>query len=320
MKKKYSFKCTQQEVYLAVPLAWALCRKNLARFAKFFGYYTEGYVTDRIAEVAVAKAIPSYYMRKDEPNTKRVFLDAAIVDCCHYFLLLKSLISKTYRAEMLENKYKAAGTMYFDKAEQGNEGALNDLNDLAIKFITANEADLKADNKMTDIFLAEYQAAVDTYNAHRVAYKHSSETASSQTQDNSEANENLYKTMMAMFADAQIIFRKEPEMRAQFTFTNILDKVVSTSVAGIRGKVINKATEKGIEKVKIAIEGKEKTYETDKSGKYDIAQLANGTYTVIFSCEGYKDVVFDEFEVKTGVYNTLNVVMEPISVMAEALV
>lgn len=314
MKKKNSFKCTQQELYLAVPLAWALCRKHLSRFAKFYGYYTEGYVTDRIAEVAVAKAIPSYYMRKDEPNTKRVFLDEAIVDCCHYFLLLKSFISKTYRAEMLENKYKAAGTTYFEKAEQGNEGALNDLNDLAIKFITANEADLKADNKMTDTFLAEYQAVVAVYNTHRAAYKESSTTASSQTQDNTEANENLYKTMMAMFADAQIIFRKEPEIRNQFTFTNILDQVVRAGVAGIRGKVTDLGTKKGVYKVKIAIEGKDKVYETDKSGKYDIAQLANGTYTVTFSCEGYADVVFDDFEVKTGVYNTLNVVMEAVEV------
>ena len=312
MKKKYSFKCTQQELYLAVPLAWALCRKNLSRFAKFFGYYTEGYVHDRIAEVAVAKAIPSYYMRKDEPNTKRVFLDAAIVDCCHYFMLLKALISKTYRAEMLENKYKAAGTAYFEKAEQGNEGALNDLNDLAIKFVTTNEADLKADNMMTDTFLAEYQAVVATYNAHRAAYKDSSTTASSQTQDNTEANENLYKTMMAMFADAQIIFKKEPEMRAQFTFTNILDQVVSAGVAGIRGKVTDLETKKGVYKVKIVIEGKDKTYQTDKLGKFDIAQLANGTYNITFSCEGYADVVFDEFEVKMGVYNTLNVVMEAV--------
>ncbi len=320
MKKKYSFKCTQQELYLAVPLAWGLCRKNLARFAKFYGYYTEGYVTDRIAEVAVAKAIPSYYMRKDEPNTKRVFLDEAIVDCCHYFLLLKSLISKTFRAEMLDNKYKAAGTVYFDKAEQGNEGALNNLNDLAIKFVTAHEADLKADNMMTDTFLAEYQAVVATYNAHRAAYKDSSTMASSQTQDNTEANENLYKTMMAMFADAQIIFKKEPEMRTQFTFTNVLNQVVSAGVAGIRGKVTELGTKKGVNKVKIVIEGKDKTYETDKLGKFDIAQLANGEYKITFSCTGYKDVVFVDFEVKTGVYNTLNVEMQPLSVITEALV
>ncbi len=314
MKKKSSFKCTQQELYLIVPLAWGLCRKNLSRFAKYFGVYTEGYVADRIAEVAVAKAIPNYYSRKDEPSSKRVLLDAAIADCCHFFLFLEAMIAETYRAEMLEMKYQAVGTAYYGKAEQGNEGALNDLNDSAIKFMTANEADLKADNKMTDAFMVDYQAAVANYEACRMAYNDSSETATSLTQDNSEANEKIFKKMMGMFAHAQIVFKKEPEMRAQFTFTNVLNQVVSAGVAGIRGKVTELGTKKGINKVKIGIEGKEKTYETDKLGKYDIAQLANGTYTVIFSCEGYNDVVFDDFEVKTGVYNTLNVGMEAVEV------
>ena len=81
-------------------------------------------------------------------------------------------------------------------------------------------------------------------------------------------------------------------------------------MAGIRSKVTELVTEKGINKVKIVIEGKDKMYET--------AQLVNGTYTVIFSCEGYADVVFDEFEVKTGVYNTLNVVMEEIDMAVAA--
>ena len=315
MKKKSSFNCTQQELYLIVPLAWALCRKNLAHFAKYFGYYTEGYVNDRIAEVAVAKAIPNYYSRKDEPSTKRVLLDAAIADCCHYFLFLEAMIAKTYRAEMLEAKYQSAGTAYFDKAEQGNEGALNDLNDSAIKFMVANAVDLKADNNMTDAFMVDYQAAVANYESCRTAYNDSSETASSLTQDNSEANEKIYKTMMGMFAHAQIVFRKEPDMRAQFTFTNILNQVVSAGVAGIRGKVTELGTKKSINKVKVVIKDKDKTYETDKSGKFDIPQLANGTYALTFSCAGFKDVVVEEFEVKTSVYNTLNVVMEAVEVL-----
>ena len=314
MKGKTSFNCTQQELYLAVPIAWVLCRSQLLRFAKLKGFYTEGYINDRLAEVVAAKAIPNFNVRKDEPSTHRVYLDEAIEDCCHYFLMLKSLIVTAFRPELLEGKYKAAGSPFFNKAEQGNEGAMNDLNESAIQFIQNNEADLKADNNMTDSFLADYQAVVANYNTYRKAYNESSKTATGLTQNNKEANINLHKTMMAMFADARVIFRKEPELRDRFTFTAVLDQVVSASVAGIRGKVTNAETEKGIEKVKIVIEGKEKTYETDKLGKFDIAQLANGVYRITFSCKGYKDVISEEFEVKTGVYNTLNVEMEPVEV------
>ncbi len=314
MKKTSSFNCSQQELYLAVPLAWALCRSQLPRFAKLKGIYTEGYINDRILEVAAAKAIPNFKTRKDEPSTFRVYLDAAIEDCCHHFLMLKVLMASAFRPELLEVKYDAAGSSFFNKAEQGNEGAMNDLNDSAIKFIKNNEAALKADNNMTDSFLADYEAVVAEYNTQRKGYNESSKTATGLTKDNTEANNNLYKKMMLMFTDARAIFRKEPALRDQFTFTNILDQVVSASVAGIRGKVTDLETEKGIEKVKIVIDGKEKIYLTDKFGKFDIAQMANGEYRVIFSCKGYNDVVFDDFEVKTGVYNTLNVVMEVVEV------
>jgi Carboxypeptidase regulatory-like domain len=219
-----------------------------------------------------------------------------------------------FQEELLEAKYDAAGSSFFNKAEQGNEGAMNDLNDSAIKFIKNNEAALKAKNNMTDSFLADYEAVVAEYDTQRKGYNESSKTATGLTKDNTEANNNLYKKMMVMFTEARVIFRKEPALRDQFTFTNVLDQVVSASVAGIRGKVTDLVTEKGINKVKIVIEGRDKTYETDKFGKYDIAQLANGTYRVVFSCNGYNDVAFDDFEVKTGVYNTLNVVMEKVEV------
>ena len=318
MKKTSYFNCTQQELYLAVALAWSLCRKNLLRFSKLKGFYTEGYINARLAEVEAAKAIPSLNIRQDEPNTHRVYLDEAIGQCCDHFLMLKALIASAYRVDLLDLKYKAAGSNHFSKAEQGNEGAISDLNLSAIQFIQSNEADLKADDNMSDTFLADYQAVVAQYKTRRLAYTESTSTASELTKGNTEANNNLYKMMMAMLSDAKIIFRREPELRDQFMFTNLLDKVVSSSVAGIRGKVTDLLTEKGINKVKIVIEGKERTYETNKFGKYDIAQLANGTYRVVFSCNGYIDVVFDNFEVKTGVYNTLNVVMEKVEVLEPA--
>ena len=314
MKRNSLFNCTQQELYLAATLAWGLCRKHLMRFSKLKGFYTEGYINDRLAEVEAAKAIPNYKTRKDEPSLNRVYLDEAIESCCDYFLMLKALIASAYRVDLLEGRYDVAGTTYFAKAAQGNEGALNDLNTSAIQFIEKNEADLKADNNMSDTFLADYQAVVAQYKTIRKAYVESSSTANDLTKDNTEANNNIHKTMMSMFADARVIFRREPDLRDQFAFVRILDQVVSSSVAGIRGKVTNSVTEKGINKVKIEIENKEKTYETNKLGRFDIAQLANGTYKITFTCTGYKDVVIDDFEVKTGVYNTLNVVMEKIEV------
>jgi hypothetical protein len=312
MKVKSLFNCTQQELYLTAPLAWAFCRRNLARFSKLKGFYTEGYVDDRIEEVKAAKAIPNHKIRKDEPSTHKILMDAAIEDCCYYFTLLKALILTAFKGDLLATKLDAAGASFFDKAESGNEGALGDLNDSALQFIQNNEAALKANNNMTDTFLSDYQAVVDDYNTHRANYTNSSTVATTTTVDNTNANNALYTSVMEMLSDGRAIFRKEPELRDQCTFSNFLDQVVETSVAGMRGKVSILGETKGIPNVKVTIGGRDKQVQTNKSGRYDMPQLAAGKYTIIFSCEGYKDVVVKEFEVKTGVYNTLNVAMEAV--------
>ncbi len=310
MKSKTSFSCTQQELYLAAALAWAFCRRHLARFAKLKGFYTEGYILERLAEIQAAKDIPNYKIRKDEPTTNKILMDEAIEDCCYYFTMLKALISTAFEANLYAAKLDAAGQSYFIKSESGNEGALTDLNDTAIKFIQANEEALKAKNNMTNSFLKDYEAVVANYKTCRTNYTNSSTDYTSLTVDNTTANNTIHATMMDMLKDGQAIFRKEPELRDQCTFTNFLDQVVEVSVAGIRGKVKIMGEKKGINKVKITIEGREKVVETNKQGRFEIPQIAAGKYFITFTVKGYKTVIFKDFEVKTGVYNTLNVEME----------
>jgi hypothetical protein len=62
----------------------------------------------------------------------------------------------------------------------------------------------------------------------------------------------------------------------------------------------------------VTIEGRGKVVETNYLGRFDIPQLAKGTYNISFSCKGYKDVFIKKFEVKSGVYNTLNVELEAV--------
>jgi hypothetical protein len=318
MKKNTLFKCTQQELYLASPLAWDLCSTNLSRFTKLKGFYTEGFINDRLAEIEAAKAIPNHKIRKDMPTTNRMAMDDAIEECIYYFTLLKALINSAFEGDAVAAKLDSAGVSFFDKSVTGNEGALEDLNTSALAFVKTNEVALKANNNMNDDFLGEYQDVVADYNAQRKNYATSYKAATETTVDNTTANNNIYKAIMDMIADARAIFRKEPELRDQFSFTAFLDQVVSSSVAGIRGKVTILDSKKGINKVKIRISGKDKVFETNKLGKFDVAQLANGKYNITFSCAGYKDIVVMDYEVKTGVYNTLNVAMEAMEVPVAA--
>lgn len=314
MKKAALFNCTQQELYLLSPKAWEFCLLHIVRFARHKGFYTEGYVAERLAEIQAARAIPNNKTRKDDTSTNRVYLDEAISDCCDMFKALKSLMQSAFTADLLSVKYNAAGQSFYAKAYQGNQSALNDLNDSALQFIENNEAALKANNNMSATFLDDYKATIATYNTQRTAYDASVKAVKELAQDNTEANNVLYKKMMDMFADAKIVFKKEPDIADQFTYTYFYDLIASPSVAGIKGKVTNLADEKGINKAVITVLLKNKSVETNKLGKFDIAQLANGIYTIVITAEGFKTVTIDKFEVKTGVYNTLNVAMEKVEV------
>ena len=317
MKNTSLFKCSQQELYLITPKAWELCRTYLPKFAKIKGFYTEGYIDERLAEVKAAKAIPNQKVRQDEPMTNKVFLDEAADDCCFHFQLLKSLIKSAFAGNLQEAKLNAAGQSYYAKADTGNKSALGNLNDSAIAFIENNEAALKANNNMSANFLADYQAVIDTYNTQRQAYDDSSQTANTTTANNTTANNEVYKKMMAMLADAKIIFKKEPDIREQFSFTTLLAEVTGSSIAGLRGTVKNQDS-LPLANTTVKISGKDKTIITNELGKYDVPQLASGLYTITFYTEGYKNKVVENYEVKTGVYNTLNVVMESVAVLEPA--
>jgi Carboxypeptidase regulatory-like domain len=271
-----------------------------------------------LEEVKTAKAIPNQKARKDDSNTHRIYLDTAIDECCFYFKSLKALILSAFDKNLQETKLETAGIAYYTKACSGNQGALGDLNDTAIQFIENNEAALKANNNMAGTFLADYKDAIAAYEIQRTNYQNSSKIASNLTLDNTAANNAIYTKMMDMFADAKVVFAKDPDIRELFTFTNVSSEVISPSVAGLRGKVTVLGEKKSIADAVIAISGRDKTLTTNKTGRYDLAQLASGIYTVTVTAKGFKDVVIENVEVKTGTYKTLDVEMEKIAEAAEA--
>lgn len=225
MRKTATFNCSQQELYLVSERACGLCRTHLPRFARLIGYYTEGYIDDRLAEIATAKAILKHYARNDAPTSNHIYLVEAIKDCGDCFQVLKLYIRKAFEADLQKIKLDAAGQSFFAKAMSGNQGKLNDLNESARQFIASNAADLMRNDNMPAAFLEEYTAVVARYNALRKTYTESKTIAKDLRKENTIANNNVHKQMMKMFADAKVLFRREPDLRSQFTFDSVLAQV-----------------------------------------------------------------------------------------------
>ena len=203
MRKTAAFNCSQQELYLVSEMAWGLCRKHLPRFARIFGYYTEGYIDDRLAEIAAAKAIPGHTTRKDAPTSNHLYLKETVKDCGDCFQILKIYIKGAFNEDLQKIKLNAAGQSFFAKAMSGNQAKLCELNETALHFLEKNAADLMANDNMKPHFVDEYKAVVARYNALQQTYIESKKNAKELSLKSALAHKNLHKQMMGMLKDAK---------------------------------------------------------------------------------------------------------------------
>jgi Carboxypeptidase regulatory-like domain len=310
------FGCAQQDLYLVCRLGWKACLRQLPAFTAFKPLYTEGYITERLLEVKAAEEIPDSKSRRDSSTETRIFMVEAIGECLACYQSLKRYIETAFPPSLYKSKLEAAGKSYFVKASNLNRQAASNLNTTALQFIKNNKQILYANNNMPATFLEQYQTCCDRYKTLQEDYIGLSTDAKIVTTDNTDANNDLYDKVISMFKDAQEVFRKSPQLQAQFTFSSVLFAAVGSGTATIRGLVTNGLDDKAIEKAQVKIQYDDKFVETNKKGKYEINQLAGGKYNVVITAQGFKDVLIEDFEVKTDTFNQLDVAMELILILA----
>ena len=203
---------------------------------------------------------------------------------------------------MYQDKLNAAGHTYYEGASQKNwedvQGLMND----GELFIAANTAELTTGG-MPATFAATYTAAKDAFGTKHAEFLQAEETAKVLRDKKVTANNKLFQAAMAMCEDGKKIFRKDPAVRDQFTWTTVQALIKGTqSSHSVKGVVSDADTtlpiagaEIGVlDKNGIPIEGKETTTETD--GTYKVIGLKNGKYKLTVEADGY-DGVEKEFEV-----------------------
>jgi type II secretory pathway pseudopilin PulG len=313
MKRKSSFGFSQQELYFVTPFFWNAVLRFLPQFSIIFPFYTEAYVAEQLKKIEQARDIPNQVARQDDKKTKGLRLDDALTDCLICYRTLKAYIARLYpAAELQKVKIDASGQIHYAKAASNNRAALGDLNDSAIQFLKNNAEDFKGKNIIPDSFLAQYQAAIEQYQTAQSDYINAASDVKDLTTDNTDANNEIYQAMIQGIDEAKIVFAKDNAQSDYFSVSNFLSLASGSSFAGLKGTITDGATKKGIKNAEIWISGKDKPLTTDKYGKFDLGQLGNGTYVIRVTAEGYVEQTFAKYEVKTGVYNYLNVVMQAV--------
>jgi hypothetical protein len=309
---KPNYNCSQQSLYAVCRSGWASCTTYLADFAAAFPNYTAPMIAGMIADIDAAEALGDEEQRTEDSRSLRVDLKNKANEAMEQWQLLKRYITKAYPADQVEIKPDAAGQSHYAKSLKYDWGAVGRLLTDGVAFATANTADLTAGNIMPAGFPAAFTTSKVDYDALYASYVTASQTDEVETQTKIEANNGIYASLMQMFRDGQLIFKKNEAVKKLFTFEQVLLNIDGPGNQGIKGDVTIQGTNNPVTVGEVSFTGpSSKSVEIDEDGHYECPQLAAGLYTMLVTAPGFSGVTFNDIEVETGIMKTIDVELTP---------
>lgn len=310
-----SYNCTQQELYSVCRVAWKSCDTNLVAFANFKSKYDTAFILDKLTAITDASELPDDQARTEESEILRGKLVEKAIICTGLFQSLKRYIVDAYPDSEHKTRFDAAGQGYYEKATNQNWESVVGLNTAASKFIASHLADLTANDNMPLAFQAKFELARQEFEALNVPFFDEEGNSPVGTQAKITANNGIHASLMKMLLDGQDIFKDDEAMKKKFVFQDILSLVSGSSASGVKGYLIDSATDFPIAGVKVSIKGTTKSATSDNEGRYEILQLAAGIYTLTYEKAGYETLIVKDHEVKTGVTGMMNQFMTPVPLL-----
>ena len=311
---KNDYNCSQQELYSAGRIAWNLCADNLEPFTALKAKYTEGYITQNLADIEAADDMPDDRARYAPAAAARLELMQAKDAVMTCFNVLKRYIFDAYAADMRKTMNAAAGQAYFAKANDTSWINVSSLLSSAIPFMDANMAALTANDNMPVAFADNFKAVKKTFETKLKDYNDADKVGSKLTNEKIDLNNAIFATMSSMLSDAQSIFVQDSNLAKEFVFATLVAQTRGVRQSGINGKVTQVDKKKAIENAIVTLVDENKSITTPKNGRFELFPVGAGIYTLTIECAGYETVTVKKFAVKTGVTSRLNVVLTAVVV------
>lgn len=243
------YKCSQSELYAVCIIGWTSFNENQPDFEAFKTTYIATYGTDAIAEVEAASNLPGLQERNEATETTYIQMVAAHAECLMKWKALRSYIKSSFPSELQKPKIDSAGYNYYPKAANKNWDQTQLLLVAGQHFIDNNTAELTA-GCMPASFAADYAAADLAFGTLYVQFTDFEQDEEEATDIKVTANNAIYKKLIAMFEDAQIIYEHNASKRERFVFAQVKAMITTKSSAGnissdsiiISGKVLDAAT------------------------------------------------------------------------------
>ena len=309
LQNKYS--CTQAELYAVARTGWNSYIEFLPSFTAIRGYYVATYASTALAFIDTVEAMPNEQARYAQVEVLRTQLITLADQCLHQWQILKRYITTSFPEPAIKPRLEEAGGNYYPKAANYNWEILRLLNVQAANFLTTHNAALIAGDNMPPTFPTTYSTAATAYAAKMQEFLDAEEIAQLDTQNKIIANNTIYDTLINMFKDGQEIFENDTAIRRQFTFTEVLYLISGAGTSGLRGIITHELTQLPIPDVTITVVENGKTTITNQEGKYRLAPLASGMYTLLIEATGYHPITVNNQEVIVGTISTHNFTLSP---------
>lgn len=302
------YKCSQQELYSVCRLGWGACSEHLSVFSAHRAIYTPSYIATKLTAIADAEALPGNPVLRGAKKVTRNDLAGFQATCVELFNILMPYIIVAFPNDSA-TYLDMAGQGYLVDATKRNWVSMEALNKAAKNFIADHLTELTANLNMPATFQQEFKAAADEFELQHGLFLGKGNVKPKQISDKIKKNNEIYLELKEMLEDGKARFQKDKETRQQFVLSRLLYLVGGSGTSGIKGYVVDAATDMPIEGVEISIYKKRNKVMTDSEGHYAFLKVAAGHYEVTFKKAGYVPVVLADFEINVGTTTTLNQIM-----------
>lgn len=302
------YHCSKGELISGMELLSDSLNENLSGFQILKLLYDALYVAALNAEIDAVAAMPDNAARQAVHRLLRLRLSDESKEGRRLFRLLKRYIETAFVKETWDIRFSEAGQGYYATAGQNDWESNKQLLMAARNFISANSAALLAGNNMPVGFGAEVTGAYNTVRGLHIQFLAAEEAAQAGTQAGEEAAEALFDRGTQIMRDGKEVADGNEALEKEFTWTDILQLVRGSGVAGVRGYVKLLGSADVLEGVMVEVPGTDYSAVTNETGYYEIRPMAGGEYTIRFSKVGFMAVEVPH-TVQTGTLGSLSTEM-----------
>ncbi len=180
--------------------------------------------------------MPGQGNRAGRRRSMRVDLKVVQDKCLANWQQLKGYCEKVWKddAAMLKAKVAEAGLGMYRSGSGSKWRETYKVLQQGLSFIDDNKTLLIAKGGMPDSFVTQYTTDIDTFNTLWNTYSSNGSENEVDTSGRTKANNDVYNTLKIMLSDGKRIYAKNPAVKKQYSFINLLRQTVYRGSAGMR--------------------------------------------------------------------------------------